>query len=129
MNEMVASKDRIEVSEFRHKLKTSGRAFILESDVPADKVYLQFEGVLDGVVVIWHACVQTIKEYSLSNPVDYDPKQFINIELVDGLHKLDVALNLKQIDLPALERTIIMIRKYKRLALGYHEYGARSKTE
>jgi len=129
MNKSVASKNTLEVSDFRHKLKANEQAFILESDAPADKVYLQFEGVFDGSAVIWHACVQTIKEYALSNLVEDDPKQFINIELVDGLHKLDVALNLKQIDLPALERTIIMIRKYKRLALGCHEYGARSKTE
>ena len=129
MNKIVANKNTHEVSEFRHKLKASEKAFILESDVPADKVYLQFEGIFDGSAVIWHACVQTVKEYSLSNLVEDDPKQFINIALVDGVHKLDVALNLKRIDLPALERTIIMIRKYKRLASGYHEYGARSKTE
>ncbi|MCW8935886.1 MAG: hypothetical protein OQK98_14275 [Gammaproteobacteria bacterium] len=129
MNKMVASENTVEVSEFRHKLKANGQAFILESAVPDDKVYLKFEGVLNGEVVIWHACVQTIKAYSVNNPVDDDPKQFINVAIVDGLHKLDVALNIKQIDLPALERTIIMVRKYKRLTLGYHEYGARSKTE
>lgn len=129
MNEIIANKDTLEVSKFRQQLKASEQAFILESDVPADKVYLQFEGVFDGEVVIWHTCVQTVKEFSLNNPVDDDPKQFINIELVGGFHKLDIALNIKQIDMPALERTIIMIRRYKRLALGCHEYGARSKTE
>lgn len=129
MSKIVANKDTLEVHEFRYKLKASKQDYILESDVPANKVYLQFEGFFDGSVVIWHTCVQTVKEYSLSNPVDDDPKQFINIELVDGLYKLDIALNLQQIDLPALERTIIMIRKYKRLDLGCHEYGARSKTE
>ncbi|MCW9047602.1 MAG: hypothetical protein OQK46_05930 [Gammaproteobacteria bacterium] len=129
MNKMSASENTDEVSEFRHKLKANGQAFILESAVPGDKVYLKFEGALDGVIVIWHACVQTIEKYSLNNPVDEDPKQFIKVGIVDGLHKLDVALNIKQIDLPALERTIIMIRRYKRLTLGYHEYGARSKTE
>lgn len=33
------------------------------------------------------------------------------------------------IDRAVIERTIIMIRKYRRLKEGLHEYGARSKTE
>jgi len=129
MNKMVTGNDMAEVNRFRHKLEASEENFILESEIPAGKVYLQFEGVLEGVAVVWHACVQTVKEYSKNSHVDEDPKQFINIEIKDGLHKLDIALNIKQIDQAALERTIIMIRKYKMLRIGYHEYGARSKTE
>jgi len=129
MNEIVTGKNMVEVNRFRHKLEMREESFILESEIPAEKVYLQFEGVLEGVAVVWHACVQTVKEYSKNSLVDEDPKQFINIEKKDGLYKLEVALNIKQIDQPALERTIIMIRKYKRLSVGYHEYGPRSKTE
>jgi len=129
MNNKVTGKGTAEVDEFRHKLNMSEQAYILESEIPAAKVHLRFEGVLKGVAVVWHACVQTVKEYSQNSPVDEDPKQFIKIEIIDGLHKLNIALNLKQIDQPALERTIIMIRKYKKLSSGYHEYGARSKTE
>ena len=129
MNRRVPSSDTGEVDAFQHKLKLSGEDYLLESKTPAGKVHLQFEGELEGVAVVWHACVQTIKDYSKSNLLDDDPRQFIHIELNAGLHKLNVALNLEQIDQPALERTIIMIRKYKKLSVGYHEYGARSKTE
>jgi len=129
MNNRVTGKVTAEVDEFRHMLKMNKQAYILESEIPAARVHLKFEGVLKGVAVVWHACVETVKEYSLNNPVDDDPKQFIKVEVIHGLHKLNVALNLKQIDQPALERTIIMIRKYKKLSSGYHEYGARSKTE
>jgi len=57
-----------------------------------------------------------------------DPKQFIDIEIEGKVYKVTVALNLKQFDQAAVERTIIMVRKYKRLQLGRHEYCARSKT-
>ena len=50
-------------------------------------------------------------------------KQSINIiEKSDALN-IYIALNLPQIDVPAIKRTIIMIRKYKRLHLGRHEFG------
>ncbi len=118
-----------EVEAFRDMLALQGKLFLIRGDLPANKVELQFEGVLNGVSVVWHACVRTIEEYSLHNPVSDDPEQYINIEVVNERYKLEVGLNVSQIDLSVLESTIIMIRKYKRLRLGYHEYGVRSKTE
>ena len=118
-----------EIESFRSKLESSGKLFLLRSELPAEKVELQFEGVLNSEAVVWHACVRTVESYSLQNIVSDDPEQFIKIEIIDGRHELEVALNIKIIDQAVLERTIIMIRKYKRLQVGCHEYGARSKTE
>ncbi|RDH82771.1 MAG: hypothetical protein DIZ80_10875 [endosymbiont of Galathealinum brachiosum] len=118
-----------EVEEFRDKLKSGGKPFLLRNRLPAVKVELEFEGLLNGMPVVWHACIRTVEDCSLNNQVSDDPKQFIKIEIIDGRHELEVALNLNVIDMATLERTIIMIRKYKRLQPGCHEYGARSKTE
>ena len=118
-----------EVENFRSKLESVGKPFLLRSELPAEKVELQFEGVLNSAAVVWHACVRTVEDYSLQKMVSDDPEQFIKIEIIDGRHELEVALNIKIIDQAVLERTIIMIRQYKRLQVGCHEYGARSKTE
>lgn len=48
---------------------------------------------------------------------------------MDDIYQLEVGLNVKQIDKAVIERTIIMIRQYRRLQSGCHEYGVRSKLE
>jgi len=115
--------------EFRQVIKMQEKTFILHTTLPSDKVYLEFEGVLDNKPVLWHACIRTMQEYANHHSVSSDPRQFINIGVLNDVYKLEVGLNIDQIDQSAVERTIIMIRKYKRLCSGRHEYGARSKTE
>jgi len=110
-------------------LKDQQRPYLLLGDLPSNKVYIQFEGKLDGKSVVWNACIRTIEEYALSHEVSEDPKQFIDITIDHGVYKLEIGLNIKLIDAATIERTIIMIRNYKRLQPGRHEYGARSKTE
>ena len=41
----------------------------------------------------------------------------------DGAFALEVGLGLVAIDEPALKKTLIMIRNFKRLELGRHEWG------
>lgn len=117
------------LAEFCQAIKMQEKTFILHTTLPSDKVYLEFEGVLDNKPVLWHACIRTMQEYANHHSVSSDPRQFINIEVLNDVYKLEVGLNIGQIDQSAVERTIIMIRKYKRLRSGRHEYGARSKTE
>ena len=111
----------ITVEALRRSLKDKEQSYLLFSNLPATRAKLQFEGVLNN------ACVRTIDDYALNNEVAPDPKQIINVAIVNGRYKLEVALHMKQIDSAVLERTIIMIRKYKALKVGFHEYGARSK--
>ncbi len=117
------------LAEFRQVIKRQEKPFLLHTALPSDKVYLEFEGVLCNEPVLWQACIRTIQEYANCHSVSSDPRQFINIEVLNDVYKLEVGLNIGQIDQSAVERTIIMIRKYKRLRSGRHEYGARSKTE
>lgn len=125
---MTAEKDA-RLNEFRRVLKIHQAPFLLHTTLPSDKVYIEFEGVLGNEPVVWHACIRTMQEYANHHAMPADPMQFINIDVLNGVHKLEVGLNISQIDQSAVERTIIMVRKYKRLRLGRHEYGARSKTE
>ena len=117
-----------DVKVLREKLKDQCKEYLLISELPGINVYLQFEGVFSGEQVVWNMCLSTIEEYAKSNQVADDPQQFINIEHIDNTYHIDIGLNVKLIDRSVVERTIIMVRKYKRLDLGRHEYGARSKT-
>ncbi len=117
------------INEFRAELKKQNKPYLILNELPANKVQVQFEGKMQGENVVWNACFQTIEAYAKTHAVAEDPKQFIKIEIENKVYKIQVALNLKQFDQAAVERTIIMVRKYKRLQLGKHEYGARSKTE
>lgn len=117
------------VDDFRCKLRLENKPYLIGGERAADKVNIQFEGKLDGQPVVWNACIRTIEEYSKKYSMIDDPQQFIDIQVSNGVFFLEVALNLRQINQAVIESTIIMIKKYKRLQLGRHEYGARSKTE
>ena len=117
-----------DVEELRALLKDSSKEYLLMSALPALKAYLQVEGVFEGEQVVWNMCLRTIDDYAESHQVTEDPRQFINIEQKSGAYKIEIGLNVQLIDQSVVEGTIVMVRKYKRLHLGLHEYGARSKT-
>ena len=117
-----------DLTELHGKLTSQQKNYLLKGELPSLKTYLQFEGVFNNQVVVWNACVCTIEEYAMDHEVLDDPKQFIDIQVKGDVHLLRVGLNVSLIDHAMLERTIIMVRKYKRLQQGLHEYGLRSKT-
>ena len=110
------------------RLQSTDEGYLLESELPATMIELKFCGPFEGHEVVWNARLTTVEAYSRTNPVADDPMQFIEIEKHDGAYRIIIALNIDVIDQAVIERTIIMIRKYKRLRLGRHEYGAKSKT-
>jgi hypothetical protein len=99
---------------------------------PRDEcAHIRFTGRFRGKDVIWDATVLTLTYYyrchsggNSTTKLDHVVRQFIEVGKPAGnIHRLVVALNVPQIDVPALLKTIIMIRKYKHLAIGRHEYG------
>jgi len=109
-------------------LQRNSLQYLLESELPSAKAYLKFTGPFSGGAVVWNACIQTIDEYSRDHEIAKDPKQFIDIHTEGDAYFVEIGLNVPIIDKGTVERTILMIRNYKRLHLGRHEYGARSKT-
>jgi hypothetical protein len=102
----------------------------LLSPLPADFVTARFEGPYNGRVVTWHLQCYTVKRFfsEFEIPQEFgdvkEPCQFIHVkEENDDLNTIEVALNLAQIDEPALKKVIIMIRNYKRLRPGWHLWG------
>jgi len=77
--------------------------------------------------IVWDATLLTLAHYHAEQPVSAQPMwctAFLEIggETARG-HAIRVALDIPRIDEPAILRTIIMIRNYKRLHPGRHEFG------
>ena len=116
-------------AELQSKLDSLQHAYVLQGELPSVDIQLQFLGHFEGQEVAWNARIVTLEEYARHHEVADDPLQFIDIRQHNGAFFIEIGLNIATIDQAAIERTIIMIRKYKRLRPGRHEYGARSKTE
>jgi hypothetical protein len=101
--------------------------------VGPDAAHVRFTGHLEGRPVEWDAEILTLAEccHRLraagripDGPVEL--RQFIDVgENTEGGCRLTVALKLGAVDAPAVRKTVVMIRNYKRLRRGRHEYGER----
>ena len=117
------------VTKFARLLEDRSADYILDQRMSDEHCLIQFIGAFDGHPVVWHARIQTLKNYAsgLGNtrtPCDsVKLQQFIEITQEHDTYKVHVGLNLPQIDERTILRTIIMIRKYKRLRMGRHEFG------
>ena len=94
-------------------------------------VRLEFSGMFEGRQVTWNAHIQTLNAcyhelLHKATEVDQDDskwRQFIEIDVQNNTYYVTIGLNLRQIDESAIKMAIIMMRKYKRLHRGRHEYG------
>lgn len=91
---------------------------------------IRFTGSFQGNPVIWHAQIMTLQywcEHASPGTTANECRQFIDIRPgnTPGQFALDVALGTCRIDHPTILKTIIMIRNYKRLATGRHEFGGK----
>lgn len=114
------------IEQFKQELIKSGEDFIVLSPIPASKVRLRFIGRFNNEEVLWDTIVQTLTSYNSDEErsiisrspalMQIDPDE-------DKVYKLKVALSVPVIDIPTIKKTIIMVRGYKRLTLGLHEFG------
>lgn len=89
---------------------------LLEQSDDGGWVRLRFSGPFEGVQARWDATFRTAQGDDESNAIE------IGEEGRRG-RALTVTLALPRFDLPAIRKTIIMIRQYKRLRRGRHEFG------
>ena len=97
--------------------------FLLTGDShnPHQKTFT-FIGHLHGKAIIWNTQLHTLQSLAQIQQQNQQ-QQFIHIQNEQELYRLEIGLYLKQIDLAAIKRTIIMIRHYKNLRSGRHDYG------
>ena len=97
-------------------------------DPDLQQVHIRFTGRLQGVTVVWNCQIVTLKEEARRlaerGAGEVTLKRFIEIgKPAETGMPLRVGLNVRQIDAPVIRKTIIMIRNYKNLQPGRHEYG------
>ena len=112
------------------ELVISGEDYRLIHRHSPASVHIQFTGVFQQQPVVWDAVIQTLNTYfdhTLAAKLEpgqcVQLRQFIEIKSAVTDLQIQIGLNLDEIDDAAIKRSIIMIRKYKRLHVGRHEYG------
>jgi hypothetical protein len=110
---------------FEQQLAKHQQKFELVTPLGETCCQFRFSGPFLGELIVWDATLQTLSYY-LSNhaPLQRSARQFIEVGDV-GEHgrRIRIGLNLSRIDEPVVLKTLIMIRQYKRLAMGRHEFG------
>jgi hypothetical protein len=107
-----------------------GQPFLLLNEPGGQAVQLRFTGPFNGREVVWDCSFVTCAHQaeSCSPQVDIASTTtqpcFIDIgQPGDRGVPLVVCLDLPGIDIPSIRKMIIMIRHYKRLRRGRHEFG------
>jgi len=114
------------LEQFEQALNQQDRDYIVDQWETDQACLLRFIGNFEGQPVVWHAHLQTLRNYAenTSTAESSGLRQFIQLDKQQDRYRLRIGLNLEKIDEAAILRTIIMIRQYKRLHQGRHEYGA-----
>jgi hypothetical protein len=118
------------IATFKQELANTGKNFLALSPIPALKVQLQFTGTLNEQEVIWDATIQTLASHLAENPQtkpsdkNFVARSFMQVAAPqNSISTLKIVLAVPLIDEPTIKKTIIMVRCYKRLQVGYHEFG------
>ena len=100
-------------------------SYTLIEQVNTQYAHIKFEGPFQGKTVTWDTHFFTLDGYSSENDDKQNvTKQFINIKKSDAdSMELTLALNISEINTPNIHKMMIMIKQYKNLAIGRHEYG------
>ena len=87
--------------------------------------HIQFEGPFQGETVTWDTHLFTLKGYIAEQGNNNKmQKQFIDIEPIDSNNlKLTIALKITEINHQNIQKMMIMVKQYKNLSFGRHEYG------
>lgn len=115
------------IQRFHDELESSGRDYVHVEPPQPGSARIRFTGPFEGRTTLWDATVMTLAHYreiAGAGSAQRVLRQFIEVGPErQQLRSILVGLNVAQIDTPVLLKTIIMVRKYKRLGLGRHEYG------
>lgn len=107
-----------------------GAGFECLSALPASRARVRFAGSFQGAPVLWDMHLYTLECYrreyeGQGRSGSRGLRPFIDISpgAEDADYCLEVGLNVPLIDEPTIRKAVVMIRNYRRLRLGRHEWG------
>lgn len=104
-------------------LQSSCVEYIAHSAVGEVEVAVVFTGQFESRPVTWRATIRCLAE-----DIDEQPKQFIDIRVNDPSRpEVTIGLPLKTINEPDVLKSIMMIRQYRNLRRGRHEFSGSQK--
>ncbi|MDH5472608.1 MAG: hypothetical protein OEY61_07115 [Gammaproteobacteria bacterium] len=116
------------VNDFEVQLQGLDSDYLLVNRSSDQQVNIKFLGKFKQQPVVWDAHIRTLSDYhkyefkNLSAE-NITLRQIIEIEKKNNYYKINLMLFLKKIDDSAIQKAIIMVRNYKNLHIGRHEYG------
>jgi hypothetical protein len=115
----------MEPAKFVQQLASRNQYYELLSKLPAQTCHFRFSGPFQGSEIVWDAYLQTLSYYVNKHAGDLQSsRQFIEVgDSAESGRLIQIGLNLPVIDETVILKTLIMIRQYKRLAPGRHEFG------
>lgn len=110
------------LNAFRQHLEAAAAEYLLVAeDDEGGWARFRCIGPFRGRSVIWNARLSVLPPSAEGSP---PPRQFIEVTRRDALnYDLDIGLAVSRIDRATILKTIVMIRQYKRLRPGRHEFG------
>ena len=111
---------------FLSALAESGEDYLLVSQSDCATAHIRFPGTFENAPVIWDATVRALQCRKDGNGGFDAPQRRQYIDIAPQgfpMRGITIGLNVAAIDPPVLLKTTIMIRKYKRLRVGRHEFG------
>ena len=114
--------------DFQHELTAITPDFTQLSPFNKSHQRVRFEGCFANQPLIWDAHIYTLTYYFRQvkklSPARIHRRAFFEVgDLNEHGRKIEIGLHLPYLDVPSLKKTMIMVRQYKRLALGRYEYG------
>jgi hypothetical protein len=116
--------------EFQRYLDSNNDGFLLlDHDEFQATAHVRFIGDYRGQMVIWDCCLMALNAKhetpDITKLLRSETCDFIEIDDADGqVIPLRIGLNIPRVDIPTMRKMMVMIRQYKRLGPGRHEFGA-----
>lgn len=112
-------------ADFEQQLATQQKKYQLLSPLGQAYCHIRFTGPFHGEVIIWDAHLQSLAYYLMTHAAAAQAtRQFIEVGAAgEAGRAIQIGLNVPVIDEPAILKTLVMIRQYKLLAPGRHEFG------
>lgn len=117
------------LEQVRQALIDKGEDYLLWTGLPASSAHISFIGRFVGQEVLWNMRLYTLDRYAQEPGV-------ARAQIVPGLSgvmqiapeatqvfQVKVALKVPVIDVPTIQKTILMLRNYRKLSIGVHTWG------